>query len=134
MDIKQQELELAREKIAIARIDTQIRQEELEIKRIELDIAREKLELARAEADLKEAQIRLTDRQILGFDDNKKQTMLDTQMNAWGMMFSSGLLDQVPSIINGCFVDSLYIAMSEEVGITPYGDCQKPTTTRKKKA
>ena len=117
MDVKLQELEIAREKVAIARIETQIKQEELEIKRIELDIAREKLELAKQDALLKEAQVRLTDRQILGFDDNKAQKLFDSQMNAWAMMFSSGLLDQVPSIISGDKASVLYCKLAAEVGV-----------------
>jgi hypothetical protein len=117
LDIKQEELEIAREKVAIAKIDTQIKQEELEIKRIELDIAREKLELARADAALKEAQVRLTDRQILGFDDNKAQKLFDSQMNAWAMMFSSGLLDKVPSIISGDKASDLYCKLAGEIGV-----------------
>jgi hypothetical protein len=44
-------------------------------------------------------------------------------MNAWGMMFSSGLLDQVPSVIAGCWVDSLYVDMANDLGITPSGNC-----------
>jgi len=129
--IKERELEIAEAKVQIAIKEVGIKEQELRIKMVELDIAKERLELARQDAALKEVQVRLTERQILGFDDNKKQKMLDTQMNAWGMMFSSGLLNQVPSVINGCWVDSLYTAMSNEVGITPSGSCATPTSRKK---
>ena len=112
MQIKTEELAIAREKVNIAQIETQIKMEELEIRRIEIDIARQKLELARQDAALKAVQVRLTERQIQGFDDNLKQKLFDAQMNAWAMMFSSGLLETVPSIINGDAVSSLYGCMN----------------------
>jgi len=117
LNIKQEELDIAREKVELARIETQIAQESLEIKRIELDIAREKLELAKQDAILKEAQVRLTNRQIQGFDDNKAQKLFDSQINSWAMMFSSGLLDQVPSIISGDKVSQLYCKLAGEIGV-----------------
>jgi len=127
MQIKQEELGIAQTKNEIEQQNLLIRQEELEIKRTELEIAREKLELAKQDVAYKEAQTAFTIRQTEGFDDNKKQKMLEIQMNAWAMMFSSGLLDQVPSVINRCYVDSLYNQMSQEVGISPSGNCETPT-------
>jgi len=126
MNIKIQELEIAKEKAAIARIETDIKVEELAIKRIELDIAREKLRQAEKDVAYKEAQTAFTIRQTEGFDDSRKQKMLDAQLNAWAMMFSSGLLDQVPSVINQCMVDGLYNMMAGEVGAPTSGNCQAP--------
>ena len=115
--IKLEELDIAESKAKIAEKDIDIRQKELEIKNVELDIAIQKLELAKADASLKEAQVRLTDRQILGFDDNKAQKLFDAQMNSWAMMFSSGLLDKVPSIISGDKASQLYCKLAAEVGV-----------------
>ena len=50
----------------------------------------------------------LYERQIEGFDDNKHQKLFDTQMNAWGLMFSSGMLTTKPSIIDSDAVSTLY--------------------------
>ncbi len=115
MDLKQQELEIAETKNDIA----------LE----ELEIARQKLILMQKDVDYKDAQIAFTNRQTEGFDDNKKQKMLEIQMNAWAMMFSSGLLDQVPHVINSCAVDGLYSLMAQEVGAPTSGSgCATPVT------
>ena len=55
------------------------------------------------------AQTSLYARQERGFDDNKYQKLFETQMNAWGVMFSSGMLGSVkPSIIEDKKVDQLY--------------------------
>ena len=88
--------------------------------------------LATAECELKETQKAkvdyevsdslptqklFTERQTEGFDDNKMQKMLEIQMNAWAMMFSSGLMTDVPSIISGDSASSLYCAMAEDVDV-----------------
>lgn len=59
----------------------------------------------------------MTDRQIQGFDDNLKQKLMEIQMNAWGMMFSSGLLASKPSIIDNDEVSSLYNNLKTQLGI-----------------
>ena len=72
--------------------------------------------------DLKQAQIdKLNDdkltsakqrdlyqRQIEGFDDNKYQKLFEAQINAWALMFSSGLLETKPSIISNDSASALY--------------------------
>lgn len=50
----------------------------------------------------------LYERQIVGFDDNKYQKLFDTQMSAWGLMFSSGMLTTKPEIIDSDSVSDLY--------------------------
>ena len=60
------------------------------------------------QAEMTEAQIALYDRQRQGFDDNKYQKLLETQMNSWALMFSSGLLTEKPSIITSDQVSILY--------------------------
>lgn len=79
--------------------------------------------------DLKQAQIdKLNDdkltsakqrdlyqRQIEGFDDNKYQKLFESQLSSWGLMFSSGMLTEKPSIITGDEVSKLYTKLT--VGI-----------------
>ena len=79
--------------------------------------------------DLKQAQIdKLNDdkltsakqrdlyqRQIEGFDDNKYQKLFESQLSSWGLMFSSGMLTEKPSIITGDKVSQLYTKLT--VGI-----------------
>ena len=55
-----------------------------------------------------EANIALLNRQKEGFDDNKHQKLFEAQMNAWALMFSSGLLTTQPSIISNDSASSLY--------------------------
>ena len=117
MQIKEKDLDIREAQVGIAQQELLIKEQELNIKYIELDIAREKLELAKQDAALKEVQVRLTERQIVGFDDNKAQKLFDAQMNAWAMMFSSGLMDQVPGIISGDKVSQLYCKLSSEIGV-----------------
>ena len=58
--------------------------------------------------EVKDANIALLDRQREGFDDNKYQKLFEAQMNAWALMFSSGLLTTKPSIISNDSASSLY--------------------------
>jgi len=137
MNLKSEQLALERTKNEIAQEELLIKKEELLLKKEELDIARQKLRLAEKDVLYKDAMIRFTDRQTEGFDDHKKQKMLDIQMNAWAMMFSSGLMYEVPQIINTCTVDGLYNMMAGEVG-APGGSGCAPLPTKaeceKKKA
>ena len=57
---------------------------------------------------VKDANIDLLNRQREGFDDNKYQKLFEAQMNAWALMFSSGLLTTQPSIISNDSASSLY--------------------------
>jgi len=63
----------------------------------------------------KNAQKELYIRQTEGFDDDLRRKMLDTQMNAWAMMFSSGLLEDKPNIITNDAVTALYNIMQAKV-------------------
>ena len=57
---------------------------------------------------LKQANIDLLNRQKEGFDDNKHQKLFEAQMNAWALMFSSGLLTTKPEIISNDSASALY--------------------------
>ena len=61
--------------------------------------------------DLKQANIDLLNRQKEGFDDNKYQKLFEAQMNAWALMFSSGLLTTKPQIISNDSASALYNAL-----------------------
>lgn len=79
--------------------------------------------------DLKQAQIdKLNDdkltsakqrdlyqRQIEGFDDNKYQKLFESQLSSWGLMFSSGMLTEKPSIITGDEVSKLYTKLTTDI-------------------
>ena len=66
---------------------------------------------------LKDAEIATQTRQKQGFDDNMKLKMLETQLNAWSMMFSSGLLNTSPSLITNDEASALYINIKTELGL-----------------
>ena len=59
-----------------------------------------------------EKQTELYQRQKEGFDDNKYQKLFESQLNAWGLMFSSGMLTTKPSIITGDKVSQLYTQLT----------------------
>lgn len=61
-----------------------------------------------ADIALKESQKLLYDRQKKGFDDNVKQKLFDSQVNSWGLMFSSGMLEEKPDFITNNAVTTLY--------------------------
>ena len=58
--------------------------------------------------EVKQANIDLLNRQKEGFDDNKYQKLFEAQMNAWALMFSSGLLTTEPQIISNDSASALY--------------------------
>ena len=62
-----------------------------------------------------EKQTELYQRQIKGFDDNKYQKLFESQINAWGLMFSSGMLTEKPSIITGDKVSQLYAQLTSGI-------------------
>ena len=61
--------------------------------------------------EVKQANIDLLNRQREGFDDNKYQKLFEAQMNAWALMFSSGLLETKPEIISNDSASALYNAL-----------------------
>ncbi len=62
--------------------------------------------------EVKQANIELLDRQREGFDDNKHQKLFEAQMNAWALMFSSGILETKPAIITDDKVSALYTTLT----------------------
>ena len=115
-------------------------EKDLDLKQAQIDIAVEEKRLKAGQADafpiqaakelsVKQAQIdKLTDdkltaakqrdlyqRQIEGFDDNKYQKLFESQLSSWGLMFSSGMLTEKPSIITGDKVSQLYTKLTTDI-------------------
>ena len=92
---------------------------DLALKQTQIDVGLEEKRLKAAQADafpiqsakdalVKQANIDLLNRQKEGFDDNKYQKLFEAQMNAWALMFSSGLLTDKPTIISNDSASALY--------------------------
>jgi len=47
-------------------------------------------------------------RQRAGFDENKNQKLFEAQLNSWGLMYSSGMMTELPSIISNDELSTLY--------------------------
>lgn len=62
-----------------------------------------------------EKQTELYQRQKEGFDDNKYQKLFESQLNAWGLMFSSGMLTQKPAIVRDDKVSQLYTKLTSSI-------------------
>ena len=62
-----------------------------------------------------EKQTELYQRQKEGFDDNKYQKLFDSQINAWGLMFSSGMLTEKPAIVRNDMVSQLYTKLTSSI-------------------
>ena len=95
---------------------------DLDYKQAQINVAIEEKRLKSAQADaypdqaakdllVKQANIDLLNRQKEGFDDNKYQKLFEAQMNAWALMFSSGLLTTKPQIISNDSASALYNAL-----------------------
>ena len=117
------DLELKQAQIDATETDTLIKQEqsakELELKQAQIAKVNADKELTSAQTlaypkqqakdlEVKQANIDLLNRQKEGFDDNKYQKLFEAQMNAWALMFSSGLLTDKPTIISNDSASSLY--------------------------
>ena len=117
------DLELKQAQIDAIEFDTLIKQEQsakdLALKQTQIDVGLEEKRLKAAQADafpiqsakdleVKQANIDLLNRQREGFDDNKYQKLFEAQMNAWALMFSSGLLTDKPTIISNDSASALY--------------------------
>ena len=108
MKIRPREEEKLRCEIDLCEKQIEMADKEVELKERELQLKEKMIEKLDYDIQAVEAQIRFTDRQIQGFDENLEQKLLEIQMNAWAMMFSSGLLEEKPAIINNDEVSQLY--------------------------
>ena len=78
------------------------------VKNANIGVLTKQAENLTKDIEVKQANIELLDRQKEGFDDNKHQKLFEAQMNAWALMFSSGILTTKPRIINDDAVSGLY--------------------------
>ena len=78
------------------------------LKQANIAVTNKQAENLTKDLEVKQANIDLLNRQREGFDDNKYQKLFEAQMNAWALMFSSGLLTTKPSIISNDSASSLY--------------------------
>ena len=72
-------------------------------------------EQSAADSALKGAQKLVYDRQRKGFNDNIKQKLFEAQLNAWGLMFSSGMLEAAPSFTGTTALNNLYDSMITDI-------------------
>ena len=79
-----------------------------ELKQANIGVLTKQAENLTKDIAVKQANIELLDRQREGFDDNKHQKLFEAQMNAWALMFSSGLLTTKPEIISNDSASALY--------------------------
>jgi len=93
------------EQIAASKADTAIKQSQ---STADLTLKAQQATKLGKETLAVEEQTLLYERQRHGFDDNKNQKLLETQMSSWGLMFSSGLLTEKPAIITSDEVSKLY--------------------------
>ena len=84
---------------------------ELELKQANIAVTNKQAENLTKDMAVKDANIALLNRQKDGFDDNKYQKLFEAQMNAWALMFSSGLLSDKPQIISNDSASALYNAL-----------------------
>jgi len=106
------DLELKQTQIDAIETDTLIKQEQhtkdLGVKQAQINkLADDQLTAAK--------QRDLYQRQIEGFDDNKYQKLFESQLSSWGLMFSSGMLTEKPSIITGDKVSQLYTKLTQDI-------------------
>ena len=106
------ELELLEKQVELAEQEVLVKREQVaQTKAQAALINRQQTELELngvKDRESKAAQTSLYIRQERGFDDNKYQKLFEAQMNAWSLMFSSGMLKDKPSIITDKAVDALY--------------------------
>ena len=81
---------------------------DLDLKQANIDLTEQQKSSLIKDEEVKQANIELLNRQKEGFDDNKHQKLFEAQMNAWALMFSSGLLTTQPSIISNDSASALY--------------------------
>jgi len=66
---------------------------------------------------LANAQAELYGKQAEGFDDNARQKLYDTQIQAWSMVFADADLDDVTPSVTDDEIDSTYDAIKNNLGI-----------------
>lgn len=109
LEVKSKEIEVKTQQILTMQNDDNIKSaqstKDLGVKQAQIDKLIDDLLTAAKQREL-------YSRQILGFDDNKYQKLFESQLSSWGLMFSSGMLTEKPSIITGDKVSQLYTKLT----------------------
>jgi len=101
------EIDLANKQYDLSK---QLTDKEIALKGNQAATEADKLKTTQKARDVQEAQRRLTERQILGFDDNKQIKAFEAQLNSWALLNSSGMIDSVsiPGVISSANLQSTY--------------------------
>jgi len=75
----------------------------------------EHTKLQQVQEDLIREQTEVAKKQVKSFDQNVQLKLFKAQMDTWGVMFGSGMLDKKPSIITNDQVSSLYNQIKNSV-------------------
>ena len=110
------DLEVKTQQILSMRNDDNIKSaqsaKDLEVKTKDLVVKQAQIDKLNDDKLTSAKQRDLYQRQIEGFDDNKYQKLFESQLSSWGLMFSSGMLTEKPSIITGDKVSQLYTKLT----------------------
>lgn len=119
LDVKTKEIEVKTQQILTMQNDDNIKSaqstKDLDVKTKDLDVKIAQKNKLVDDILTASKQRDLYTRQITGFDDNKYQKLFESQLSSWGLMFSSGMLTEKPSIITGDKVSQLYTKLTTGV-------------------
>ena len=99
-------------------------EKDVNLKQAQIAVANEERRLKAVQADsyptqaaadlaVKTAQVELYNKQKAGFDDNRRQKLFESSVNAWALAYSSGILDKaiLPSFINNTDMTDLFTTL-----------------------
>ena len=119
LEVKSKEIEVKTQQILTMQNDDNIKSaqsaKDLEVKTKDLGVKQAQIDKLIDDLLTAAKQRELYSRQILGFDDNKYQKLFESQLSSWGLMFSSGMLTEKPSIITGDKVSQLYTKLTTSI-------------------
>ena len=81
---------------------------EAPLREVQIESTNEDINVKKKQEGLYTAQTAVANRQEKSFDDSIRLKLFSTQMNTWGIMFSSGMLEDKPNIITNDQASSLY--------------------------
>jgi len=71
-------------------------------------------ETGKSQVEVNKAHAKMLESQTQGFDDNVNMKLFEAQINTWGMMFSSGMMEEQPGVIKNDEVTSLYTSLKKD--------------------
>jgi len=110
--LKPLEKDITQQKVAESKADVKYKLAQVDIAKQDLSLKKEQIQ---SDTELKKAQVNVYNRQVVGFNDKARLDLIKMQLDAWSMMFSSGLLTEKPSIISNDSVSILYNAMEKSI-------------------